>query len=171
MSFNLVALSFGSNIGDRDFFIESAKIECSSFFSSIFYSDIVDSEPLLPEGSPSCWNTRFLNVCAIAVSSLCPLEILDHLQYIENKLGREKLDNRKKWSPREIDIDILYYNNILLQTQRLTIPHREVHQRDFVIEPMLDVISYTQDIMPGLNIREIWKKKLLFNRNFKSSKK
>jgi len=68
-------------------------------------------------------------------TTLEPLDLLDALQNIENQLGRVKLIDK---GPRNIDLDILSYGNEMLDTPRLTIPHKLMHEREFVLRPLAE---------------------------------
>jgi 2-amino-4-hydroxy-6-hydroxymethyldihydropteridine diphosphokinase len=69
------------------------------------------------------------------------IELLDLLKAIERKIGRE---NSAKWGPREIDLDILFYNSLIYSNERITVPHKEAAKRDFVLIPL-------SEIAPDLN--------------------
>jgi 2-amino-4-hydroxy-6-hydroxymethyldihydropteridine diphosphokinase/dihydropteroate synthase len=95
------------------------------------------------------WNTKamyvidqedFLNGVAEITTDLQPLELLDALQGIENGLGRVKVIDK---GPRNIDLDILLYDNIIFQHERLLIPHKLMLERDFVLRPLCQLIPHS----------------------------
>ncbi|MDH5751210.1 MAG: 2-amino-4-hydroxy-6-hydroxymethyldihydropteridine diphosphokinase [Deltaproteobacteria bacterium] len=94
----------------------------------------------------------FLNAVIKLETRLEPLELLGALQQIENMLGRERLE---KWGPRTIDLDILDYGGLVLQTDRLVLPHPLLHQRAFVLVPLLGVDPDWRHPISGLPAREL----------------
>ncbi len=80
---------------------------------------------------------EFLNACVGAVTDLGPEQLLEQVKQIEAEMGREPT---RHWGPRLIDIDILYYNKLLLDTDDLSIPHRYIAERAFVLAPLADII-------------------------------
>ncbi len=78
----------------------------------------------------------FINQVIEVHTQLKPEEVLDTIQLIENKLGRIKT---RHWGERIIDIDILLYGDLVMDTERLTIPHREIQNRNFVLIPLMEI--------------------------------
>ena len=85
----------------------------------------------------------FLNAVAKLATSLSPRMLLDALLAIEDQLGRQR--GGRRWGPREIDLDLLVYEGIVLDEPGLTVPHPRLHQRAFVLVPL-------HDLSPGLDI-------------------
>lgn len=94
-------------------------------------SSFYETAPWGVEDQPS-----FINVCAIGESSLEPLELLDVIQSVEQKLGRVKT---VRWGPRLIDIDILFLGSLEISSEQLTIPHKHMLERSFVLVPLLEL--------------------------------
>lgn len=143
-------IALGSNLGDRIGWIEKA---CNE----------MDARGIRVKRTSSLWETepmyvldqdRFVNgacevcqsgpICCVAwqlsrnhqvETTLEPLELLDALQDIENSLGRKKIIDK---GPRNIDLDILLYDNIKFSHQRLTIPHIGIPEREFVLRPLAE---------------------------------
>ena len=141
-------LALGSNIGNKLTNIDLAisKIEqsgCKILKIAPFYK----TEPLLPDDADDSYNKTFYNTAVKIITNLNPYELLKQTQQIEIDLGREK--NHKFWSPRVIDIDILYCqkdgNQIDVFDEKLQIPHKEIFNRAFVLDPL-------SQIAPMLNI-------------------
>jgi 2-amino-4-hydroxy-6-hydroxymethyldihydropteridine diphosphokinase len=127
-----VFLSLGSNLGDRHANLQEALTQLESPRCRIVrQSSIYETAPLELAGQP--W---FLNLVAEAQVSLFPMMLLSHCQRVERAMGRKKLVLK---GPRKIDIDILLYGHFTIDTKRLTIPHAGMHERRFVIEPMLEL--------------------------------
>ncbi|MEO0344253.1 MAG: 2-amino-4-hydroxy-6-hydroxymethyldihydropteridine diphosphokinase [Pseudomonadota bacterium] len=128
-----VALSFGSNIGDKSQHIQSAldildAVENTQFIKqSSFYQTA-------PWGDTS--QDWFLNACAIIETQLAPTELLTITQSIEAQLGRK---HTRRWGPRVIDIDILVYEGVELRSEHLNIPHIQIEHRAFVLIPLIEI--------------------------------
>lgn len=90
------------------------------------------SKPLGPQDQPD-----YLNAVLQINTDLSPLDLLSALQQIETALGRVRKDQR--WGARTLDLDILLYDNIEMNTQSLTIPHYDMKQREFVLYPLFDI--------------------------------
>ncbi len=88
----------------------------------------------------------FLNQVLILKTNLLPFELLKFCQNIENKMGRVR---KQKWGERIIDIDILYYNQQIIDTENLQIPHPFLHERRFTLVPLAEIIPLF--IHPGLH--------------------
>lgn len=125
-------LSLGSNVGNRKEMINKAKKELVKLKIN------VDKESAFyltdPVGKTD--QEKFLNQVIRIRTSLEPLKLLIFIKNIEAKLGRT---SSEKWGPREIDIDILFYNDIIMRADQLVIPHPEVQNRRFVLVPMKEI--------------------------------
>jgi 2-amino-4-hydroxy-6-hydroxymethyldihydropteridine diphosphokinase len=95
-------------------------------------SSLYRSAPLGPAGQPDYCNA----VCAIA-TSLEPLALLRALQQIEDERGR--IRTTEKWGPRVLDLDLLLYDALVLASPALTLPHPELHRRNFVLAPLAEL--------------------------------
>ena len=133
----LVYLSLGSNKGDRVNFIHQATslIANSDNIKLVRASTLYESEPWGEKNQP--W---FVNVGLEVKTTLSPQEFLSKMQNIEVRLGRVKDENTKKWSEREIDIDIIFWGNEIINDTNLKIPHPYAHRRAFVLVPFLELI-------------------------------
>jgi len=126
-------LSLGSNSGDRLQFLKGAikKIEESAKISIKKVSSVYETEPVGHKEQG-----RFLNLVLQVQTSLDPLPLLEHLLAIEDQMGRER---KAKWGPRNIDVDLLLYDNQLVHSDRLIIPHPQMHKRRFVLIPLAEI--------------------------------
>ena len=79
----------------------------------------------------------FANACALALTSLAPLDLLDLAQATERKMGRRPT---LRWGPRPIDIDILFYEDACWRDERLTLPHEGLLERAFVLLPLAEIV-------------------------------
>ncbi|HMV42186.1 MAG TPA: 2-amino-4-hydroxy-6-hydroxymethyldihydropteridine diphosphokinase [Leptospiraceae bacterium] len=125
-------ISLGSNLGDRNLFLRKAiqaieEIPCKI----IQHSKIIETKALDFIDQPD-----FLNCILVIKIDLSPIELLDALQSIENKLGRIKRFDK---GPREIDLDILTYDNLIFKNERLVLPHHSIKTRPFIKELLEDL--------------------------------
>jgi 2-amino-4-hydroxy-6-hydroxymethyldihydropteridine diphosphokinase len=128
-----VYLSLGTNIGDRKANLrEAIKQLAAKGINVIRVSGVYETEPVGKKDQPF-----FLNICVEASTELMPFALLDSVKGIEASMGRTP--SAVKWGPRIIDIDILFYSNIMLQTDRLAIPHNEIKNRRFVLVPLAEL--------------------------------
>ncbi|KAF4552948.1 Pterin-binding enzyme-like protein [Elsinoe fawcettii] len=127
-------IALGSNVGKRLENIEKA-------YWALFKHDSIRLRrtSLLYETAPMYVEDQdpFLNAACEIETGLSPMELLDELQSIENAMGRVKLIDK---GPRNIDLDILLYGDEKVETERLIIPHRLMHEREFVLRPLADLI-------------------------------
>ena len=101
-------------------------------------SSLYKSKPLGPKNQPN-----FINAVIKIKTNFGPMELLNMLQDIENKHHRRRT---KKWGPRTLDLDILIFNQIEMNDERLVIPHPEMINRDFVLIPLFEVTNYNFNI-------------------------
>lgn len=95
-------------------------------------SHLYRSAPMGPQDQPD-----YVNAVCQLTTSLSPLELLDELQAIEAEHGRERLG--EKWGPRTLDLDLLMFNDVRMQSERLTLPHYGMAQREFVLVPLFEI--------------------------------
>lgn len=125
-------LLIGSNEGNRLQFLTTAKEQIEQFAgriiltSSIYQTDAWGKENLPPH----------LNQALLIRTGLEPLELLNRLQQIETNLGRKKTE---KWGIRKIDIDIIYFDNLIINHPQLQIPHPLMQNRRFVLSPLTEI--------------------------------
>ena len=133
----MVILGLGSNLGNREAHLQDAINRLSeSAFSIMMTSPIYESPALLKNGSPEDWDRPFLNMAIMGETDLTPHALLNHIKHIEHVMGRHSIG---QWSPREIDIDILAFNNELISNNELTVPHLHLPQRAFALLPFADL--------------------------------
>lgn len=129
----LYYLSLGSNLGNREATIQRALhlLGCSKW-SSFYYSEPLDFES----------THAFCNCAAVTESELDPFEFLHFTQQIERELGRERKSANGKHFDRTIDIDILFTEpKVSVETDELTLPHKEMNHRSFVKVPLSELFS------------------------------
>lgn len=129
-----IFLSLGSNVGDRLANLKSAVEEinknekCRVLRSSPIYETTPYGEVQQP---------NFLNALIEIETVLGFFELFSFIKSVEEKIGRTGVE--VKWGPREIDIDIVFYNEFIYDGENLTVPHKEYSKRDFVLVPLLDM--------------------------------
>ncbi len=124
-------LALGTNLGDRPRNLAAALQALPPLVSVTAESAIYETPPWGYADQPA-----FLNMAVKAETELPPQELLAHLKQIEASLGREKTFAN---GPRLIDLDILFYDNLVLESPPLVIPHPRLHERAFVLLPLADL--------------------------------
>lgn len=128
-------LSLGTNMGDRLSNIQQAVrlLTSDNNIKLLKASSFYETQPWgLSEQN---W---FINAAIAVETELSPIELLRVCQNIEEKLGRIR-EGKPKWSERIIDIDILFYDDLIFKNEILEIPHKYVHKRAFALVPMIEV--------------------------------
>ncbi len=129
-------IGLGSNLGDKTLNLTQAisrlknRVDCEVLKVSSFY----ETEPLTKNGIEVGW---YLNSALKLKTSLSPMSLLTLLLDIEKEMGRPT--EREKWTPRVIDLDLLFYNQEIVKARPLKIPHPELHKRRFVLEPLAEI--------------------------------
>ncbi|WMT85379.1 2-amino-4-hydroxy-6-hydroxymethyldihydropteridine diphosphokinase [Pelagibacterium sp. 26DY04] len=132
-------LALGANMGDPARQLEQAiaKIAAHPQISLLKQSAGIVTAP---------WGktdqAEFHNAAVLIDTSLEPLELLDFCLATEAEIGRVRLE---KWGPRVIDIDVITYDEMVLETERLTLPHPYAHERDFVLTPVQEIAPDVAD--------------------------
>ena len=126
-------LGFGSNLGDRKKRILTAMelLNQAEGISIVSYSSLFETEPMGVTDQP-----MFLNAAAGVETKLSPRELLAVIKNVEKTIGRTPT---YRWGPREIDIDILLYDDLVIDEKGLTIPDPRMHERAFVLAPLFEI--------------------------------
>ncbi|MBR3937157.1 MAG: 2-amino-4-hydroxy-6-hydroxymethyldihydropteridine diphosphokinase [Bacteroidaceae bacterium] len=128
-------LSLGTNLDDRQQNLKSAlELIGREVGTVVSASDVIETDPWGFE-SPN----PFLNMVVKVETDLKPLEVLDVTQKIERQLGRATKSVNGEYHDRLIDIDILLYDDLVMDTPELTIPHPLMYERKFVMEPLAQI--------------------------------
>lgn len=128
-------LSLGTNLGDRQKNLSTAlELIGREVGTVVSASDPMETDPWGFESA-----NRFLNMAAKVQTNLQPFEVLHATQDIERKLGRTQKSVDGEYHDRLIDIDILLYDNLVMNTPELTIPHPLMYEREFVMKPLLQI--------------------------------
>ncbi|HOQ33031.1 MAG TPA: 2-amino-4-hydroxy-6-hydroxymethyldihydropteridine diphosphokinase [Candidatus Hydrogenedens sp.] len=143
-------LSIGSNLGERFDNITNAirKLNEISKTKVKKASNIYETEPVGNRNQPT-----FLNIAVEIETELSPLELLSEIKKIEYQLGRTP--QQERWGPRIIDIDIILYNDSIINDVQLVLPHAEFRNRRFVLQPLADLCGSKVDPITGKTIEEL----------------
>lgn len=129
-------LSLGSNLGDRTNNIQCAIDLLNERVGVV--SRVSSFVETMPWGFHS--NNQFLNACVLVHTKLSPLDCLEQTQQIEKMLGRTKKSTDGIYHDRLIDIDLLVYDDIVIDTPELQLPHPHMWERDFVMRPLKEIM-------------------------------
>lgn len=145
-------LALGSNQGDRKALLDAARAACDASLGRVTgCSDYIETAPW-GFSSPH----PFLNAVLELETELSPLAVLERTQEIERQLGRQTKSSAAGYQDRPIDLDLLLYDDLVLETPRLTLPHPLMHLRDFVLEPLQQLAPTLRHPVLGLSIAELY---------------
>ena len=134
---HIAYLSLGSNLGDRHATMQSAILLLDSQAGSVdCVSSAIETEPW---GFKSA--NKFLNMCVRITTTLSPEQLLTTTKNIELQLGRTTKSVNGQYHDRPIDIDILTYDDLHINPPSLTLPHPHMHERDFVMIPLREILD------------------------------
>jgi 2-amino-4-hydroxy-6-hydroxymethyldihydropteridine diphosphokinase len=142
-----VYLALGSNVGDSRRYISDAIAQLGDNVSDIRQAPLYKSKAVGYTDQPD-----FLNTAISGQTALSPPELLVRIKAIEKQLGRIE---RFRWGPREIDIDIIFYGDTVLETEELTVPHPAFRDRVFVLQPLHDLDPKLIDPISGQTVGQL----------------
>ncbi|MCI9611009.1 MAG: 2-amino-4-hydroxy-6-hydroxymethyldihydropteridine diphosphokinase [Eubacterium sp.] len=145
-----VYLSLGSNMGDRQAYLDQGIKEVDALDSCKVCerSAVIETEPY-----GDVVQERFLN-CVIRVETvLNPQQLLEKLHEIEARADRKR---EVHWGPRTLDLDILFYDHVTVNSPNLTIPHADLHNRSFVLEPLCEIAPWYQHPVLHKTVRQLY---------------
>lgn len=129
-----VYISIGSNLGDK-------KANCDRALRRIVEKNVAEVITVSPyyRTEPVNYTDQdwFVNAAACIETDLAPVELLTALKETEQELGT--VEKTVRFGPRKIDLDILLYDDLIIKTERLCIPHERMHERVFVLKPLCDI--------------------------------
>ncbi len=147
MSTNTVILAIGSNVGDRKMYLERAVASLEEFGHVSLLSSIFETEPM-----GNVTQSDFYNMAAEFETDYAPASLMNKLLEIELRLGRERYT---KWGPRTIDMDIIFYNDLIMNDSGLKIPHPHYAERNFVLAPISEIVPNKICPIRGVTIKEL----------------
>lgn len=129
-------IALGSNLGDKEGYLNQAmeRLDNEEGCEVVKSSDFIITEPY---GMTE--QEEFLNGCLELRTLLSPVELLKLLNRIENEAHRERIIH---WGPRTLDLDIVFYDDIIWDSEKLVIPHKDMKNRDFVLKPLAQIAPY-----------------------------
>jgi 2-amino-4-hydroxy-6-hydroxymethyldihydropteridine diphosphokinase len=134
-----VYIALGSNIGDKSKNLIRAIEEINTLIGEVTeVSSFFENEP---QGFKS--DNIFVNACIICKTNLNPLATLKELKNIEKKMGRKK--NNGVYKDRIIDLDIIFFDKLIYNSDKLTIPHKEYKNRSFVLIPLKELSPFLEN--------------------------
>ena len=141
----MIILALGTNIEPREQYLKDALAKIVDNNLKIILKSSVYETP--------AWggvaDQNFLNMCIEVETELEANELLDTIQKIELELGRVR---KEHWGNRTIDIDIITFNDLIFNDERLIVPHKYIHDRNFVLAPLVEM--YGSIDIAGKNIKE-----------------
>ena len=149
MKYTNVYLGLGSNLGNRSNYLHTAIeiLQKDDMVNVVKLSEVIETEPIgeIAQG-------LFLNQVIEIETEYGPNELLQRCLEIEQSQGRVR---EKKWDSRTLDIDILFYGELLFESNNLKIPHPEVHNRGFMLIPLLEIAPSMEHPSLHLSIQEM----------------
>ena len=133
---NIVYIALGSNQNNPVYHVKKGVREINHLSQTkvLKRSSLYTTKPIGPQNQPD-----FINAVIKVSTNNKPIELLNTLQEIERQHNRKRV---KRWGPRTLDLDILIFNELEINEDRLTIPHPEMIKRDFVLIPLLEITNY-----------------------------
>lgn len=142
-------IAMGSNMGEKQGYLETA-VEELNRLPLAQVEKVSEFYVTPPYGVAD--QDDFLNGCLELRTLLTPRELLDAIHEIEKQAGRERLVH---WGPRTLDLDIIFYDDLVLEEEDFCIPHVEMHKREFVLQPLHDIAPYKRHPVYGKTVREM----------------
>lgn len=150
-AWHIVYLSIGSNMGDKE---EHLKQAIASLEEDKLTKVTKQSSFLVTEPVGGVEQDDFLNAALEIKTLRTPEELLTLIEQIEESQNRVR---EVHWGPRTIDLDIIFYDDLIMQTEKLTIPHKEMLNRNFVLEPLAEIAPGMRHPYVGKTVYELWR--------------
>lgn len=143
-------LSIGSNLGDKEGNLRQAldALQKDEMTKVVRVSRFLVTEPV-----GDIEQDDFLNGAVEVATLRTPEQLLELVGQIENDMGRERV---QRWGPRNIDLDIVLYEDVVMNTEKLTIPHKEMLNRQFVLEPLCEIAPQEQHPCAQQTVYQLW---------------
>ncbi len=144
----LAAIALGSNLGDSHQAVTTAVSELAQDSQShlIACSSWYKTAPIGPP------QPDYINGCILLQTQRAPLNLLHWLLKLEQKFGRERT---QRWGPRTLDLDLILYGDLILQTPQLTLPHPRLRERAFVLVPLAEIWPEGIEPVSGLPLTQL----------------
>ncbi len=128
-------LGLGSNLGDRELYLRNARQALALSFPGARFSSVYETQPMERVGQP--W---FLNQAVEIETELPPIGLLEWIRDLEKRNGRQRLVSK---GPRTLDVDILLFGDLIIETPELQVPHSAMTRRRFVLVPLAELAGST----------------------------
>jgi 2-amino-4-hydroxy-6-hydroxymethyldihydropteridine diphosphokinase len=149
-------IALGANLGDRRTTLEHAvQLIGREVGEVLARSRWHETEAVVLDSDRGAAHPPFLNGAVLVRTALAPDRLLDRLQAIERRLGRDRAAEPKRWQPRIVDLDLIALEDQVIDAQHLKVPHPEMHERDFVLAPMLEVWPDWRHPLLGKTVGEL----------------
>ena len=143
-----IAISLGSNLGDRRAHLEWAVSRLAGVLGPLRVSSVIETEPVdVPSPQPP-----YLNAVAVGETTMAADEVIALLLRMERERGRERLAPK---APRTLDLDLILYGDVVLDSPPLVLPHPRFRERRFVLEPLAEVAPEWRDPVTGKTVGEL----------------
>ena len=148
-SWHKAVIALGSNIGDSRELIGNAvkSFRESDFFRNVMHSELIVTKPYGYTDQPD-----FLNGALICETLYSPHGLLDFMQTVENNAGRTR---EIHWGPRTLDVDLIFYDDDIIADSRLNVPHPDMHNRRFVLQPVTELAPWYRHPILGLTAAQL----------------
>lgn len=146
---HIAYIALGSNMGDKKAYINGALAALDDMDDCV-----VESVSSLIETAPYGYTNQddFLNGCLCLKTLLTPQELLDRLHEIEAAADRKR---EVRWGPRTLDLDIIMFDDLVMDTLELHIPHIDMHRREFVLRPLAEIAPWVRHPVIGKTVLEL----------------
>lgn len=133
-------VGIGANLGDRMATMRAAVRAIEAVARVEKTSHVYETAPVGPP------QPTFLNAAVLLAYERTPVDLLDELLAIERHAGRVRVE---RWGPRTLDLDVLWIDGLVVDTPRLAVPHRHLHERAFALAPLLQLVPDARDPRTG----------------------
>jgi 2-amino-4-hydroxy-6-hydroxymethyldihydropteridine diphosphokinase len=144
----VVAIALGSNLGDRAATLNRAVAALRTHLTDVRVSRYRETDPVgVPDPQP-----MYLNAALVAKATCTPAQLLHVLQTLEAEAGRSRPYPN---SPRTLDLDLILYGSVVVDSPTLRVPHPRFRERRFVLEPLAEIAPALRDPVTGLTVAEL----------------